>query len=79
MLARFSVLPFPLLLQASIHFSPMPNVVNDDFLCLDIDAVNDPIVADSYSVQALGAFELERLLWKRVVLQKLEALPQTGN
>ena len=68
-----------LLLQASIRFSPMPNVVNDNFLCLDIDAVNDAIVSDSDSVQALGAFQLECLPWKRLVLQKLEALPDTGN
>ena len=79
MLARFSVMLYPLLLQASIHFSPMPDMVNDDFLSLDIDAVNDPIVSDSYSVQTFGAFELECLPWKRLLLQQLEALPHTGN
>ena len=75
----FSVMLSQPLLQASIHFSPMPNIVNDDFLCLDINAVNDPIISDSYSVQALGAFELECLPWKRLLLQQLEALPHTGN
>ena len=79
LLARFSVMLSPILLQASIHFSPMPNMVNDDFLRLDIDTVNDPTISDSYSVQALRAFEFECLPWKRLVLQQFEALPHTGN
>ena len=78
-LARFSVMLSPILLQASIHFSPMPNMVNDDFLCLDIDAVNDPIISGSYSLQALRAFEFECLPWKRLVLQQFEALPHTAT
>jgi hypothetical protein len=45
----------------------------------DIDTANDPVIANSQSVQAFGAFELERLPWERFLLQKFKALPYTGN
>ena len=57
----------------------MPNMVNDDFSCLNINTVNDAIVSDSESVQAFGAFELECLSGERLLLQKLKTLPYTGD
>ena len=47
----------------------MTNMVNNDFPDMDVDAVNDPIVSDPYSVEAFGAFEPECLPWKRLLLQ----------
>jgi hypothetical protein len=44
-----------------------------------VPSANDPVIANSQSVQAFGAFELERLPWERFLLQKFKALPYTGN
>lgn len=67
------------LLQPAIDFPSMPDVVSGYQLGVVIDAVDDPIVSHSDTIQAFCPGQLGRLSWMRSIREGSEPSPDTSK